>query len=169
MTKSIVILIVSIGLQIVHGDLDAALNSFLASTKTRGSAGASAEAVKNLFNLYTKEFNGNLKTASEEKVRLTAFNDTINVIIDHYRQREKTYTVGLNIYSDWTKEESNKLRGVHVPQGEIKATNAKPGERFLTWDGKSSQSRSTLPTSYDLTTRVAPGTNVPVVSFDYFL
>ncbi|CAF4576467.1 unnamed protein product [Rotaria sp. Silwood2] len=164
MMKIILLFIVSIGLQVVSADLDVALETFLASTTGRSLVVNKADAIKNLYNLYKIEFNRGLKTKSDDKLRFIAFNNTLQDILDDYQKGEKTYTLGLNDHADWTEDEWRPLRnGVQIPEGDISKTNVKPGERLLTWDGKSSQSRTIPPASYDLTKMVVSGTTVPVV------
>ena len=159
---SLCFILVSLGL--VSADLDAALKSFLSATTRRSSARGSIEAVKNLFDLYKKEFHRSTTARSGDRQRLVAFNETLNSLLEQYRQGGKTFTTGLNEYADWTHHELSKLRGTQVPDGQISPTNAKSGDRFLKWDGSALKSKATVPASYDLTTRVASGTNVPVVS-----
>ncbi|CAF1012865.1 unnamed protein product [Rotaria sordida] len=162
MTKIILLFIVSIGLQMVSASLDVALQSFLASTTRKSLVGNKADSIKNLYNLYKIEFNRNSNTTSEDKVRFISFNNTLHGILNDYRQGEKTYTLGLNNYADWTQDELNILsHGIQLPKDHISKTNVKPGDRLLTWNGKSSHGRTILPTSYDLTTKVVPGTAVP--------
>ncbi|CAF3684307.1 unnamed protein product [Rotaria sordida] len=109
------------------------------------------------------EFNRNSKTTSEDKLRFISFNNTLHDILNDYRQGEKTYTLGLNDHADWTQDELSILRrGIQLPKGRISKTNVEPGDRLLTWNGKPSHGRTTLPTSYDLTTMVVPGTAVPL-------
>ncbi|CAF1113547.1 unnamed protein product [Rotaria sordida] len=109
------------------------------------------------------EFNRNSKTTSEDKLRFISFNNTLHDILNDYRQGEKTYTLGLNDHADWTQDELSILRrGIQLPKGCISKTNVKPGDRLLTWNGKPSHGRTTLPTSCDLTTMVVPGTAVPL-------
>ncbi|CAF1167589.1 unnamed protein product [Rotaria sordida] len=95
------------------------------------------------------EFNRNSKTTSEDKLRFISFNNTLHDILNDYRQGEKTYTLGLNDHADWTQDELSILRrGIQLPKGRISKTNVEPGDRLLTWNGKPSHGRTTLPTSY---------------------
>ncbi|CAF1474251.1 unnamed protein product [Adineta steineri] len=162
-TKFVLCFILLVGVQVSSTDLDKALETFIASTIGKSAGGSNSDAIQNLFNLYKKEFNRKTQTTNEEKLRLDSFSASLNTLVDHHRQGEKAYTLGLNNHSDWTQDELTKLNGVRVPQGNILTTNAKAGQRFTTWDGKIATGKTSLPTSYDYTTRVASGTNVPVV------
>ena len=170
MAKIILLFIISLGLQVASADLDAALQSFLTSIMENSFVGNKANSTMNLHKLYKTKFNRTSTTENEENLRFMSFNNTLHAILDHHRQNNKTYTLGLNDYSDWTQDELNKLRsGIQIPQDKINETNAKPGDRLLRWDGKSLQRRAVIQTSYDLTAMVVSGTNVPVVSILFFV
>jgi hypothetical protein len=121
--------------------------------------------VKKLFNLYKNEFNRLSLTSAEEKIRFASFNDTVMTLLKDHQQGNKTYTVGLNNYTDWTPEELSNTRGLRKPQGEVSSTNAKPNQRFLPLDGTELQGKTAaLPSSFDYTTLVVYGTKTPIVS-----
>ncbi|CAF3082500.1 unnamed protein product [Rotaria sp. Silwood2] len=109
------------------------------------------------------EFNRNSSTKSEDKLRFISFNKTLHDILDDYKKGDKAYTLGLNNHADWTEDELRILRRpVRLPKGNISNTNVKPGERLLTWHGRSAKGKTMAPASYDLTKMVVPGTTVPL-------
>jgi hypothetical protein len=160
-------LILSVGSQIDGSDLDNAFEDFLSSHSTSKSYEDYSVAVKNLYKLYRNEFKRPSITSAEENLRYSSFNDTVLNLLKDHQQGDKTYTVGLNKYADWTPDELNHLRGLRKPQGKIIGTNAEPNQRLLGLDGKEIQSKTATtapPTSFDYTTLVVSGTNIPIVS-----
>jgi C1A family cysteine protease len=146
-------------------NLDTAFKAFLTSSSTSRSYQDNSATVKKLFNLYKNEFNRLSLTSDEEKTRFASFNDTVMSLLKDHQEGEKTYTIGLNNFTDWTPEELRNTRGLQQPQGEIRSTNAKPNQRFLPLDGKRKQVKAAaLPASYDLTALVVNGTNAPIVT-----
>jgi hypothetical protein len=165
MTTLILVLILSVDLHIGATNLDTAFKAFLTSSSTSRSYQDNSATVKKLFNLYKNEFNRLSLTSDEEKTRFASFNDTVMSLLKDHQEGEKTYTIGLNNFTDWTPEELRNTRGLQQPQGEIRSTNAKPNQRFLPLDGKRKQVKAAaLPASYDLTALVVNGTNAPIVS-----
>ncbi len=163
----ILMLILSVGSQIDGSDLDNAFDNFLSSHSTSKSYEDYSVAVKNLYTLYRNEHKRPSITSAEDNLRYSSFNDTVLNLLKDHQQGDKTYTVGLNQYADWTPDELNGLRGVRHPQGKIIDTNAEPNERLLGLDGQEIQSKTatiTLPASLDYTKLVVSGTNTPIVS-----
>jgi hypothetical protein len=168
MSLLVLLLILCAGFQVNTSDLDTAFTTFLSShVASTKSYEDHSIAVKNLYKLYKNEFSRPSMTSAEENTRFVSFNDTVLTLLKDHQQGDKTYTVGLNKYADWTPEELKSLRGLQRSNGKISNTNAKPNQRFLTLDGKDIQSKSaavTIPSSFDYTTRVVSGTNTPIVS-----
>jgi len=167
MVVIILLLILSAGLQGDASDLDTAFVNFLSSHLASKAYDDHSVAVKNLYKLYKNEFKRSPMTSAEENLRYASFNDTVLTLLKNHQQSDKTYTVGLNKYTDWTTHELKHLRGLQRPNEKISNTNAKPNQRFLTLDGKEIQSKAatvTVPSSFDYTTRVVSGTNTPIVS-----
>ena len=153
--------------QVIGTELDAALKFFLSSGNSRSGLDSNKDPVKNLYDLYKREFKKNTKSIGDDKPRLASFNETLNAIADQYRQGDKTFSLELNEFADWTSGELDQLRGVHVPDDERTPIDTKSDDRPARWEGKVFMSKaesSTPSTSYDFTSRVVSGTNVPVVS-----
>lgn len=151
----------------VDANLDAALKFFLVSGNTRSGAGSTGDAVKNLYDLYRREYKKNTKSSSDDTPRLASFNETLNAIVNQFRQGDRNFDLELNEYSDWTNDELNRLRGTHVPNEDNSFIDAKSDERPARWGGRIFMSKAdspSQPTSFDFTTRVVSGTNVSVVS-----
>ncbi|CAF1136608.1 unnamed protein product [Rotaria sp. Silwood1] len=164
MLKTILIVIISLGLQVVNGNLELALQSFLASAKAKTSSQNNYDDVRNLYELYKIQFKRDLKAKSDDDLRFKAFNMRLNEILDHSRQGNKSYALGLNDHSDWTEDEWRILqRGARLPKGNFSHMSMKSSDRLLTWQGKLLEGVMSVPASYDLTRMVVSGTNVPVV------
>jgi hypothetical protein len=160
-------LFLSAGLQIDGSDLHDAFEDFLSSHSTSKSYEDYSVAVKNLYKLYRNEHKRPSITSAEENLRYSSFNNTVLNLLKDHQQGDRTYTVGLNQYTDWTPDELNRLLGVQHPQGKINDTNAEPNQRLLGLDGNEVQSKAATtipPASFDYTTRVVIGTNTPIVS-----
>jgi hypothetical protein len=166
MATLIIFLIFSVGLQVGASDLDTAFKAFLTPSLAPKSFQEYSIAVKDLYKLYKIEFYRPSMTSVEEKTRFASFNDTVYILLQDYQQGDKTYTVGLNKYADWTADELQTLRGLRRPQGKISSTNAEPNQHLLTLDGNEIQSKASVvvPPSFDYTTQVVTGTNTPIVS-----
>ena len=163
---AIVLLIFFVG-PIVGTDLDAALKFFLSSGNSRSSSTSNRDPVKNLYDLFKKEFKKNTKSLDDDKPRLASFNETLNVIADQYRQGDRNFSLELNEYADWTRDELDKLRGTLAPEDDRLPIETKSDDRPGGWEGKTfmSKSESNAPaTNYDFVSRVVSGTSVPVVS-----
>ena len=150
----------------IDADLDGALKFFLISGNSRSALESKTDPVKNLYDLYKKEYKKTTKTLIDDTPRLSSFNETLNAIAQQYRQEDKTFTLELNEFADWTNQELNRLRGVDVPDGQNNYEFIRSADRPAFWDGRSSVTKTATvtPTSYDFTSRVASGTSVPVVS-----
>jgi hypothetical protein len=135
-------LILSVGLQIDGSNLDNAFDNFLSSHSTSKSYEDYSVAVKNFYKLYTNEFKRPSITSAEDNLRYSSFNDTVLNLLKDHQEGDKTYTVGLNKYADWTQDELHRLRGLRKPQGKIIDTNAEPNERLLGLDGNEVQSKA---------------------------
>ena len=169
MAKIISLFIIVLVLQVIRADLDSVFKSFLASVASAGLSTKTDDAVKSLYTLYKTQFGRISLLPGENDLRLASFKNTLSAIIENYRQTDATHTLGLTSLADWTIDELNVLRsGINLPQGVINSTSAKPSDILLTWDGKTLRKRSTLPTSYDFTQRVVSGTNIPVVSTEFY-
>jgi hypothetical protein len=166
MATLIIFLILSFGLQVDASDLDTVFNAFLRSSLAPKSFQEYSVAVSNLYKLYTNEFSRPSMTSAEEKTRYASFNNTVYTLLKDYQQGDKTYTVGVNKYADWTAEELQTLRGLRRPQNNIISTNTESNQRILPLDGTEIQSKTgvALSSSFDYTTRVVTGTNTPIVS-----
>jgi hypothetical protein len=167
MVVLVLLLILFAGLKVDASDLGTAFATFLSSNLASKSYVDHSVAVKNLYKLYKNEFSRPSMTSVEENLRFASFSDTVLTLLKDHQQGDKTYTVGLNKYADWTPEELKSLRGLKRPNGKISNTNAKPNQRFLTLDGKEIQSKSAAVTAsslFDYTERVVSGTNTPIVS-----
>jgi hypothetical protein len=165
MATLILFLILLAGLQVGASDLNTAFKAFLKSHVASKSYEENSNTVKNLYKLFKDNFHRSSMASAEEGIRFVLFNDTVHTLLKDYQQGHKTYTVGINKFTDWTADELETLRGLRMPQGKIKLTNVKSNQRLLTLDGKDTKIElSALPSSYDLTNMVVSGTNTPVVS-----
>jgi hypothetical protein len=185
----ILLLVVSAGLQLDAWELDDSFTDFLSSPFTSISHPYHSFAVKSLYEQYKNKFNRPSMTSNEENYRYASFHNNVLNLIEHHKQGNKPYTVGLNKYADWTSDELQTLRGLRRPQRPISSRNFNPYSP--TWHlrnairnakrthindvkierVKSNKRHSTLnkrqsPTtsSFDYTARIVTGTNTPIVS-----
>ena len=160
------LLVLSIGVQANATELDAAFQSFLKSASTARSAQDNTPAIKSLYDLYQKQYNPQAKSLAEKTARFAAFKETVTILLEDNKKGGKTYTVGLNEFSDKGADELKNSQGLKVPQGDISQTNAKPDQKIspLNPNGPQGRAAVTLPATYDYTMLVITGTRTPIVS-----
>ena len=164
METLVLLLLLSIGLQASASDLDTAFQSFLKSASSARSSQDHSTAIKNLFALHQKEFNGQPKTAAEQTARYAAFKETINALLKESQQDSQTYAVRLNEFADKTADELKSFRGLRPPKSHDNKTSPKVNQNLIPLNENRAQGRATtVPASYDYTTRVVSGTTTPIV------
>jgi C1A family cysteine protease len=83
-----------------------------------GSAFAAQLESASLFAEYVAKFGKNYPTKEEYEFRFTQFAKTYTEILMHNMKADKTSTMGLNKFSDWTPEERKKMNGFRKPDFE---------------------------------------------------
>lgn len=116
-----------------------------------------------LFDQYRLDHPRRQRKLSNETQRYQSFQTTLNDIVEHENQPKRTFTVGLNKFSDWIPSELEILRGTKPPSFDVRS-------KFVTMSVSRGQnqvqtkkSQTILPSTFDYTSRVSALNNVSII------
>jgi C1A family cysteine protease len=84
--------------------------------------GVAGNDLESQFTSYMTNYGKNYQTEAEYNFRLSVFQDSLRVINAH-NAKGKSYTMGVNAFTDWTKEEYKRMLG-YKPQMKNEDTEA---------------------------------------------
>ena len=144
------------------------LEKYLAQYPNRHGLNSNKTFINNMFDVFRSYHPRNFQTGNHETIRYSAFQETLKHIVDSGINTNRTFTVGLNKFADWTKPELQLLRGNIPAPPEIRQNFIMAGafaaQTALVSGKKKTTTVTTATDTFDYTERVSVvNTSVPIV------